>query len=698
MPKILYNPSTRPEPDDDAVVVDTVEQVKEPEAPSVKQNKKQAPAPVKEDRPKKKRRMRVHVRSIVGLFLFCVFLFCFGLGCGLLYYGLTDVYPYVSAAHEEAEDIYLSLDENSFSILERTRVYDKDGNVIAEVGGNNCVWVDIEDISPYIQRAYLAMEDRRFYEHDGIDLRALFRAALSIAKSRSITQGGSTITQQIIKNNVLSQEQTFDRKVKELFMAPWIDATKEKSEIMAIYCNTNYYANGCYGVEAASQYYFGKSAADVTLSEAAILASLSARPSACDPKVNYENLMDRRDLTLSRMLDGQLISEEEYNNALAEVPNFLYDWPEKKMSTYVSSYAINCAALRLIEQDGFVFRYIFVSEEDRIAYNNEFQDLYSEYVAEIRAGGYEIYTSIDMEQQAVLQSAIDDTLSGFTERQEDGQYAMQGAAVIMDNETGYVTAIVGGREEEGEFNRAFQAYRQPASVIKPLLVFGSAYESGYSNSSVMVDESIYGGPKNAYDGYLGEITLHEALVRSTNTIPYNLLKQVTVQKGMAYLEAMEFRGITFNDLSNILTSLGGFDYGCRVVDIARGYETLANRGVDRDLDCVKEIRYRKSGVIYQAEPQQNRIYSASTANQLTADMVDVLEQEYGTGYSCRLSGMKAAAKTGTTNDVKDAWFAGYSAYYTVVVWTGYDMPEPVPGADATTYSGQIWKQVMESLH
>lgn len=699
MPKILYNPNSQLEPEEDPSDAGTPEM--KPivlDKQHTEKEESQGPAPTQEKRGKSRRKIRVPIRNIIGMFLFCVFLFSFGLGCGVLYYGLTDLYPYFSEAHEEAEDIFLSLDENSFSILERTRVYDKDGNVIAEVGGNNCVWVDIEDISPYIQRAYLAMEDRRFYEHDGIDLKALFRAGLSIVRNRSITQGGSTITQQIIKNNILSQEQTFDRKAKELFMAPWVDATREKSEIMAIYCNTNYYANGCYGVEAASRYYFGKSASEVSLSEAAILASLSARPSGCDPKVNYDSLIARRDLTLSEMLEAKLISQEEYDTAIAEEPVFLYDWPEKKQSTYVMSYAISCAALHLMEQDGFVFRYLFVSEEDRDAYQEDFQETYNEYVAEIRSGGYEIYTSIDMEQQELLQNTVDSGLASNTVVQEDGQYAMQGAAVVIDNETGYVTAIVGGRGTEGEFNRAFQAYRQPASVIKPLLVFGPAYEAGYTNDSVMSDEAFLGGPKNAYGSYLGDITLHEALVYSTNTIAYKLLQQITVPRGMAYLEAMEFRGITYHDTGNVLTALGGFDYGCRVVDIARGYGVLANRGIDRDRDCVVEIQYRNSGTVYQAEDQGKRIYSENTANQLTEDLVDVLEWESGTGYSCRLNGIKAAAKTGTTNDVKDAWFAGYSAYYTVVVWTGYDMPEPVPGADATTYSGRIWKQVMEGLH
>lgn len=648
------------------------------------------------------RRGKILVLPILGrvfgsLFLL-LFLFCIGLGCGLLYFGLVDLYPMVSDLHKEAQEIFLDIDENSFAIIEPTRVYDKDGDLIYKVGGTNGTFVPISEISVNLQNAYRAMEDRQFDEHDGISYKALLRAGLSIIKTRSISQGGSTITQQIIKNNLLTQERSFDRKVKEFFLAYYVDAVYSKDRIMEIYCNTNYYGNNCYGVEAASQYYFGKPASQLTADEAAILASLSARPSACDPKTHMDALERRRNLTLQAMCDEGYLSEEECTAAKAKPIELVYQRQEYEEAVYPGTYALHCAAVRMMERDGFQLRYTFSSEEDRNAYVEEYNERYHACWQELNSGGYSLYTSIDMEQQNILQTAVDNALASNIETQEDGRYAFQGAAVAIDNQTGYVTAIVGGRGTEDGYNRAYLSFRQPASAIKPLLVYGPAYETGlYGPQTVMVDEHFMGAPRNAYEGYLGEMSLEESLARSTNTICFRLMKNISPVRGMVYLDAMRFHGITYHDRYNSATSLGGFDYGCRVVDMARGYYTLANDGVYTNQDCLLAVMYQNKGTALDMKTATQRIYTSNTVAGLKSSMRAVLEQEYGTGNTCQVPGVISYAKTGTANGCRDAWFCGFSAYYTIAAWSGYDMPKDVAG-DACTYSGRIWQQGMAGIH
>lgn len=635
---------------------------------------------------------------VFGSLFLLFFLFCFGLSLGLLYFGLADLYPIISDLHKEAQEIYLQIDENSFAVIEPTRVYDKDGNLIYKTGGTNAEFVLLSEISPYLQDAYKAVEDRQFEEHDGISYKALIRAGLSIVKSRAITQGGSTITQQIIKNNLLSQERSFDRKVKEFFLAYYVDAATSKDRIMEIYCNTNYFGNNCYGVETASYYYFGKSAKDLTISEAAILASLSARPSACDPKTHPEALQARRDRTIQAMCDEGYITEEEAAQALAQPIDLVYQTKIYQKDIYLGTYALHCAAIRMMERDGFTLRYTFSSDADRQNYMEEYNALYKQYWDMLNQGGYSLYTSFDLEAQALLQKSIDNTLAPVTETQKDGRYAFQGAAVAVDNQTGYVIALVGGRGSEDGYNRAYLSLRQPASAIKPLLVYGPAYETGvYGPQYVMTDQHFLGAPKNAYEGYLGEITLRESLARSTNTVCFQLMKNIGSVRGMTYLDAMRFHGITYHDRYNSATALGAFDYGCRVIDMAKGYATLANDGVYTNQDCLLKVSYQNIGDVLDIETTERRIYSSATVDAIKESLNDVLVQDYGTGFTCQVPGVIAYAKTGTTNGCKDAWFCGFSAYYTLAVWSGFDMPKTVQG-DACTYSGWVWQQFMTGIH
>ena len=401
--------------------------------------------------------------------------------------------------------------------------------------------MDINHISMNLQNGYIAQEDRRFKNHNGVDWIATFRAGLALIKhGGEVTQGGSTITQQVIKNTYLTQERTFTRKIVEILLAPEIEKKYSKADIMGFYCNTNFYGHQCYGVEAASLYYFGKHAEDLAPEEAAVLIGISNSPSAYDPVSHPNASKNKRDDVLKSMNEVGYLSNEDYEKAVSSPLKIVQKETEGTDENYQSSYAIHCAALELMKMDGFEFQYTFDNKEDYTLYSERYTTAYSEQSDRIRAGGFQIYTSLDSGLQAVLQTQIDASLSGFTELQENGKFALQGAGVIVDNKTNYVTAIVGGRGADDPFNRAYLSARQPGSTIKPLIDYGPAFDTGeYYPTRMVNDHKWEKGPSNSGRRYFGNVTVREALNRSLNTVAWQILEDIGIDFGLSYLGEME---------------------------------------------------------------------------------------------------------------------------------------------------------------
>ena len=623
-------------------------------------------------------------------------------GClsGLFVY--MKVKPDLDHCREVAYDKLAQMERQDFRMLSDTEVYDKDNQLIGLINAGHYEYVPIEKISMNIQNAYIAQEDRRFKSHTGVDWIATARAGLALVKNRgAITQGGSTITQQVIKNTYLTQEQSFTRKIVEILLAPEVEKQYSKADIMEFYCNTNFYGNHCYGVQAASRYYFGKEAADLTAYEAAVLAGLSNSPSAYDPIKNPEAALEKRNDVLTSMYEVGYLTKEEYDSDTAQSLSIVQEEAEGTNENYQSSYAIHCAALELMKLDGFEFRYTFENKEDYTAYTENYQTVYSEKNDEIRAGGYKIYTALDSGLQAVLQAQIDAGLSSYTELQENGKYALQGAGVVVDNRTNYVTAIVGGRGTEDQFNRAYLSARQPGSTIKPLIDYAPAFDTGeYYPSRIVDDHKWEDGPANSGGTYRGNVTVREALNRSLNTVAWQILTDIGVNFGLDYLGQMQFQKITYIDNDVPSLSIGGFTNGLRVVDMAKGYSTLANNGVYNDRTCILKIEHEQQGELTKGMTDYARqVYQEDSAFMVTDILKGTLNEPYGTGYGLGLSGdMPAAGKTGTTNSSKDTWFCGYTRYYTTAVWVGYDIPRAMPGIYGSTYAGKIWQNVMNQLH
>ena len=619
---------------------------------------------------------------------------------GLILYAA--VKPELDKCREIAYDKLAQMDRSDFSMLSDTVIYDKDGKQIGLINAGHYQYMDINHISMNLQNGYIAQEDRRFKNHNGVDWIATFRAGLALIKhGGEVTQGGSTITQQVIKNTYLTQERTFTRKIVEILLAPELEKKYSKADIMEFYCNTNFYGHRCYGVEAASLYYFGKHAEDLAPEEAAVLIGISNSPSAYDPVSHPDASKNKRDDVLKSMNEVGYLSNEDYERAVSSPLKIVQKETEGTDENYQSSYAIHCAALELMKMDGFEFQYTFDSKEDYTLYSERYTAAYSEQSDRIRAGGFQIYTSLDSGLQAVLQTQIDASLSGFTELQENGKLALQGAGVIVDNKTNYVTAIVGGRGADDPFNRAYLSARQPGSTIKPLIDYGPAFDTGeYYPTRMVNDHKWEKGPSNSGRRYFGNVTVREALNRSLNTVAWQILEDIGIDFGLSYLGEMEFQKLSYVDNQVPSLSIGGFTNGVRVVDMAKGYSTLANGGVYNDRTCIVKILHEKeSELTKDMTPFAKQVYRSDSAFMLTDVLKGTFTSPYGTGRGLGLENdMPAAGKTGTTNSSKDTWFCGYTPYYTAAVWVGYDIPRNMPGIYGATYAGKIWKNVMDEIH
>lgn len=633
------------------------------------------------------------------LTLLTVGLICAVITATVLY---VKVKPELDQCREMAYDKLAQMSRQDFSMLSDTLIYDKDGNQIGLINAGHYEYVDIGHISLNLQNAYIAQEDRRFKSHTGVDWIATFRAGLALVKHGGrVTQGGSTITQQVIKNTYLTQEQTFTRKIVEILLAPEIEKKYSKADIMEFYCNTNFYGHRCYGVQAASRYYFGKDAADLTVYEAATLAGISNSPSAYDPVAHPQASREKRNDVLKSMNEIGELSDEDYQAAINAPFTIVQSQTEGTDENYQSSYAIHCAALELMKLDHFPFQYTYADKADYNAYLEKYQAAYSEKSDLIRAGGFKIYTSLDSSLQAELQASVDDGLASYTELQDNGKYALQGAGVIVDNRTNYVVAIVGGRGSEDQFNRAYLSARQPGSTIKPLIDYGPAFDTGeYYPTRIVDDHKWEDGPSNSGGSYYGPVTVREALNRSLNTVAWQILDDIGINYGLNYLGEMEFQKLSYVDNDVPSLSIGGFTYGVRVVDMAKGYSTLANNGVYNDRTCIERIEHEHDGNLTKdMTPATKQVYREDSVFMLTDILKGTMTSPYGTGRGLSLANdMPAAGKTGTTNASRDTWFCGYTRYYTTAVWVGYEIPRDMPGVYGSTYAGKIWKNIMDKIH
>lgn len=599
---------------------------------------------------------------------------------------------------EEAEAIVSESTVDTFKQNQTTLVYGSEGQIISKIKGEKDVYyLTYDEIPYYAKQAMVSIEDKSFSTHSGIDYKANIRAVLSLIKNKGeITQGASTITQQLSRNVFLTFEKTWERKIKEIFIAMELEKRYDKTQILEFYLNNIYFANGYYGIQAASKGYFNQSVDQLSLSQIAFLCAIPNNPTLYDPVDNLKNTIKRRDRILLQMYDDKKISKDEYDAAVAEQITLHQTTIEKQ--NYVDTFVLHCAVESLMKQEGFVFQNKFNSDEEKENYNTSYKEAYSDAKQDLYTKGYRIYTSIDESKQKELQQALDNQLKQFDEVSEDGTFTFQGASVCIDNKTGRVVAIVGGRSQDTKgytLNRAYQSYRQPGSAIKPLIVYTPAFMKGYTPWQTVEDSKIEDGPSNSDGTYAGKLPLRRAVELSKNTVAYKIFEDITPKYGLSFLYDMNFKKLSKSDYYPT-AGIGGFTYGTSPLEMAAGFATLENDGIYREPTCIIKITDAQGQEVISPEVVSEVVYDKNAARMMTDVLTGVMTD--GTARRNALKGMVSAGKTGTTNRNKDGWFVGYTPYYTTSVWVGYDTPKTMNSLKGGSYPLYIWQEFMQKIH
>ena len=643
------------------------------------------------------------------------------------------------------------LDLSAYTLNENSVIYyrDKDTGLYTElttlVGDVNSEWVDFEQIPQYLKDAVVAIEDKRFWTHDGVDWRRTGGAVLNMFFGMRDTFGGSTITQQLIKNVTQNDDVTVKRKIQEIFTALELEKNYEKEDILEMYLNIIYLGSGCNGVQAAAQKYFGKDVSELSLAECASLAGITNNPSLYSPNstvevVRYQcaecerwtndqtnacpncgavgSLGDgvvwtakdynkaRQETILAEMLDADgengvsYITQAEYDAAVAEELHFVTDNDDEDGDGVADSNS---------RYSWYVETVISEVRDDLEAQTGMSRD----YVMQmIYGGGLSIYCNYDPDAQAAVEAAYEDPSLLGNKVSSDG-YPIKSAITVVDNETGYVVAVAGDlgvKQGDRLLNYATSTF-QPGSSIKPLSVYAPGLEMGLISPATVLDDApvdLNGSawPKNDQGTYLGLMTVQTGVAQSRNTIALRTLRLVTPEASFQFLtERFGFTSLEsgrYNDAGEWKTdiaesplSMGGLTDGVSTYEMAAAYATFPRGGVYTEPTTYTEIRDRNGEVLVDNTPKETEVLKDSTVYYMNELLTYAVQS--GTGSPAKISGMTTAGKTGTTNDNYARWFAGYTPYYTAVVWVGYAYNREITGY-RTNPAVTMWKTVMTTLH
>lgn len=616
----------------------------------------------------------------LGWKIFRVFLFtCIALG--IIATGI--VLGIVTGIIDDTE----SVDLEELELLKLTTfLYDKDGNEMGSLfDRENRISVEYKDLPTHVVDAVVAIEDERFFSHHGVDIKRTAGAIVTyILNGGKSNFGGSTITQQLVKNITKDDDANWKRKVREWYRAYTLEKKLDKENILETYLNTIYYGNGAYGIEIAAQRYFGKSIKEIDIAEAACLAATIQSPEATNPFTSdeaKEKLLKRQKTVLSKMLDLGKISKEEYDKAVDEELTF-----KVKNITVgeVQSYFIDAVVESVISD---------IMEQKNVERGVAIKMIYT--------NGYKIYTTFDPSVQKVIDEVYDDPNLFYTDKAGD---FLQSAAVVMDHSNGNVLGITGGADKKTgalTFNRATQLRRQPGSCMKPLGAYGPSFELGVAYPGGGLDDSPlpYGtyNPGNYYGHFKGYVTAREALAYSMNLPALRANMRVDAKYAFNFAENCGLNLVSAeenknsNDENPASLALGGLTNGVTVLEMASAYSTIANGGLYIKPKFYTKVldRHGEEVLVNVSEPK--RAMKDTTSYMLTSCLQSVFEPG-GTAYdgNIKINNMSVAAKTGNTNGDIDRWFCGFSPYYTVVCWDGYDMVGGKPGTKAIS-SVDAWR-------
>jgi penicillin-binding protein 1A len=582
-----------------------------------------------------------------------------GLGGMLLMLALA-----IPAFHETSDDDWLKKSDLAVTFLDRYN------NPIGSRGIKHNDSIPLEDFPDHLIKATLATEDRRFYDHFGIDVAGTFRALVTNAQAGGVRQGGSSITQQLAKNLFLNNERTIERKVKEAFLAIWLETRLTKNEILKLYLDRAYMGGGTFGVDGAAHFYFNKSARDVNLAEAAMLAGLFKAPTKYAPHINLPAARARANVVLDNLVDAGFMTEGQVFGARRN-PASVVDRRDENSPNYYLDWAFD-EMKRLVQT---------------------FPKSYTERVFVVR-------TSIDMNVQRAAEATVEDQL-----RQFGRDYHATQAALVLADLDGGVRAMVGGRDYgASQFNRAVDAMRQPGSSFKPY-VYATALMNGFKPTSIVVDGPVCIGnwcPQNYGRSYSGAVTLTAAITRSINVVPVKLSIAMGGKGGpkagrAKIVETARKMGIRAPLPDTPSLPIGSDEVN--VLEHAVAYATFPNKGRAVTPHAVLEVRTGAGDLVWRWDrdgPKPRQAIPASVATDMAGMMSHVVEE--GTARRAQLDGIPAAGKTGTTNNYRDAWFVGYTGNFTMAVWYGNDDYSPTNRMTGGSLPAKTWHDVMVAAH
>lgn len=577
-----------------------------------------------------------------------------------------------------------------------TKLFDRESSQIGEFAIEKRNTLPLDQIPNLLMKAFIAAEDANFYAHGGIDLSGILRALIKNIEKFKFSQGGSTITQQLVKLLYLTPEKSIRRKILEILLAIKVDNNLSKDEILGLYLNQIYLGEGQYGIDAAAKSYFGKEPGELTLGEIALIAGLPKSPGFYSPRNHLDRALIRRRYVLERMVAEAYITPEDAFLASLEPVNLV---PKKDKST--GSYFIEYVRRYILEKYGYDALYkgglqVFTTMD---------RDLQEVAETSLQSWIEELEVTIIEEQEAsnegkeevivVAEEPVD--VEGTEEGEAPEEVKLQGALLSMDISTGEVLSIVGGRDfAESEFNRAIQSKRQPGSAFKPI-IYSAAIDAGYTPADRIGDSPIEyvkndkenWKPTN-YDGkFLGDITLREAFARSRNLATVRLLENIGIQKAILMARNLGIEDSIPSDLSIALGSVS-----LSLIDLCQAYAAIANLGKRPEPLFIREVRDINGTILESNKPVSERVLSPETAYIMTYMLQSVIRE--GTGRRARFLGRNISGKTGTTNDYIDAWFIGFSPKVLAGVWVGFDKPIPMgKGRTGAVAALPIWIRYMQ---
>lgn len=553
-------------------------------------------------------------------------------------------------------------------------------------GKQKRIWVDYEDIPKHMMDALVAIEDKRFYEHKGVDWYRTSGAFVEMFARMENSYGGSTITQQLIKNLTGNDQVTIQRKLTEIFGALELEKKHNKQDIIEWYLNAVYFGEGCWGVQTAAQTYFGKDVKDLSIAESASIIGITNKPTYYDPFYNEENNKERQEIILREMYEQGYIDYESYKAAVAEELVFSYTPSENTTPQKIYSYYEEVVIDDVIG-DLMTLRGISREAATSLVYN----------------GGYNIYCCIDPNLQSIVDSVYTDPSK--IPKTWGTDKPLQSAIVLMDPYDGRILALSGGVGEKTinfGLNRATGTYRSPGSSIKPLASYGPAVDMGYITPDTLVDDSPYirlNGtnwyPSNDGGTNYGVVTIYNALTWSLNTVAAQIIDKIGPSASYDYLtNRLGFTSLVDSDIGYAPMALGQMTYGVTVREMAQAFGAFVNDGVFTYGRSYSLVTDGEGNVVIDNSPQTIAAFNPNTAHVMTYMMKNAVEN--GTGQDANLWFMPAAGKTGSSTDYKDRWFVGCTPYYVAAVWTGYDQPERinVTGNPAA----KLWRSVMDPIH